>query len=290
MATPSIATERRSPRANPSTWGAALNGIITLWYRDVLHFTRDRARIIGSFAQPILFLFIFGTGLSASISPLGGGGAGQEGVSYVQFIFPGIIAMAVLFTAVFSGIAIVWDREFGFLKEVLVAPLPRWAIAIGKALGGATTAMVQGILMLIFAPFVGVSLSLGNVAGLIPVMFLTAFALSSLGLLIAVSMKSMQGFQLIMNFLMMPLFFLSGALFPLQNLPGWLTAFTRINPVSYGVDAIRHLVLGTGSPAAEQLGLTVLGVRMTPLLDMMVVLAFGMVMIALAVRRFSVQE
>ncbi|MBX5445925.1 ABC transporter permease [Sphaerobacter sp.] len=290
MATPSIATERRSPRTNPSTWSAALNGIVTLWYRDVLHFARDRTRIIGSFAQPILFLFIFGTGLSASIGPLGGGAAGQEGVSYVQFIFPGIIAMAVLFTAVFSGIAIVWDREFGFLKEVLVAPLPRWAIAVGKALGGATTAMVQGILMLIFAPFVGVSLSLGHVAALIPVMFITAFALSSLGLLIAVSMKSMEGFQLIMNFLMMPLFFLSGALFPLQNLPGWLTAFTRINPVSYGVDAIRHLVLGAGSLPAEQLGLTVFGVHMTPLLDMVVVLAFGMIMIALAVRRFSAQE
>lgn len=292
MATPSLTAERRAPRANPSPLSAALNGVFTLWYRDVLRFSRDRSRIIGSLAQPILFLFIFGTGLSASMGRLGGGGiaAGQEGVSYVQFIFPGIIAMSVLFTAIFGGVSIIWDREFGFLKEVLVAPVPRWSMVLGKALGGATTAMIQGVLILVFAPFLNVPLSLWRVLALLPVVFITAFSLSSLGVLIAARMKSMEGFQLIMNFLMMPLFFLSGALFPLQNLPAWLTVFTRINPVSYGVDAIRHLMLGSGSSAAGELGLTVLGYRMTPLFDTLVVLGFGLLMIALAVRQFNVQE
>src|SRR5438876_257387 len=197
---------------------AALNGIYTMWLRDVLRFWRDRSRLAGSLAQPILFLLVFGAGLSPTMGLLA---RGQGGVSYAQFVFPGIIIMAVLFTAIFSAISIVWDREFGFLKEVLVAPVPRWAVAVGKALGGSTTAMFQGTLMLIFAPFVGVELTPSTIAALFPVMFLTAFALSSLGLVVAARMKSMEGFQVIMNFVMMPMFFLSGALFPVTNLPGW---------------------------------------------------------------------
>lgn len=288
MATSTVAAERRAPRTH-NPLGAALNGVFTMWYRDMIRFSRDRSRIIASFAQPLLFLFIFGSGLSSSIGQLGGGGT-QGGVSYVQFIFPGIIAMAVLFTAIFSAVSVIWDREFGFLKEVLVAPMPRWAMALGKALGGSTTAMIQGILMLIFAPFVHVSLSVKSVAALIPLTFITAFALSSLGLLIAARMKSMEGFQLIMNFLMMPIFFLSGALFPTNNLPAWLAVFTRIDPATYGVDAIRQVTLTSGARSAGAFSLTLFGQRMTPLLDAAVVLAFGAVMIALAVRSFNVQE
>src|SRR3954452_24684638 len=134
---------------------AALNGIYTMWYRDVLRYARDRSRILASLAQPVLFLIVFGLGLSPAIGTLGSGGD----LNYVQFIFPGIITMAVLFTAIFSAVSIVWDREFGFLREVLVAPVPRWAVAVGKMLGGSTNSMVQGLLILLFAPLVGVPLT-----------------------------------------------------------------------------------------------------------------------------------
>ncbi|HUZ00301.1 MAG TPA: ABC transporter permease [Thermomicrobiaceae bacterium] len=294
MATTSrVATTPSLRETTPSRLTTALMGIYTLWYRDLLRFARDRTRIIGSFAQPILFLFIFGSGLSSSMGQLGGAGAPGTGFSYVQFIFPGIIAMAVLFTAIFSGVSVIWDREFGFLKEVLVAPIPRWSMALGKALGGSTTAMIQGILMLIFAPFVHVSLTAGGVLALLPLVFITAFSLSSLGLLIASRLKSMEGFQLIMNFLMLPLFFLSGALFPLTNLPGWLTVLSRIDPVAYGADAIRRVTLNTSAlptAAANQLGLSVFGHAMTPWTDVAVVLAFGAVMLVFAVRGFNAQE
>ncbi|MDI3341317.1 MAG: ABC transporter permease [Sphaerobacter sp.] len=281
MTSRTVAVEHRSPRA-PGRVTAALDGIVTLWYRDLLRFFRDRSRIVGSFAQPLLYLFIFGSGLSASMGRLGG-----AGLSYVQFIFPGIVSMTVLFTAIFSAVSIIWDREFGFLKEILVAPIPRWSLAVGKALGRSTTAMLQGVLMLSFAPLVGVSLAPRLVLALLPLIFLTAFALSSLGLLVAARMRSLEGFQLVMNFLMMPIFFLSGALFPLNNLPGWLTVFTRLDPAAYGVDAIRHVTLPGAGPA---LGLTLFGHPMTPLTDALVVLAFGALMIALAVRAFQTQE
>ncbi|MBX6341020.1 MAG: ABC transporter permease [Thermomicrobiaceae bacterium] len=270
--------------------GAALDGIYTLWYRDLLRFARDRSRIVGSFAQPLLFLFIFGTGLSRSMGRLG---AAQGGLSYVQFIFPGVVAMTVLFTAIFGAVSIIWDREFGFLKEVLVAPLPRWSLAIGKALGGSTTAMIQGLVMLVFAPLVGVRLTPRSVLEIIPLTFVMALALSALGLLLAARMKSMEGFQLIMNFLMMPIYFLSGALFPLTNLPAALTLLTRIDPASYGVDAIRKVVLGAepgGAPVARQVGMTLFGHALSPWVDALIVLAFAAVMIALAVRAFNAQE
>ena len=291
MATRTLATAPLQRQR--SSFSLALDGVYTLWYRDVLRFARDRTRIIGSFAQPLLFLFIFGSGLSSSMGRMTTGTAGSGGLTYVQFIFPGIIAMSVLFTAIFGAISVIWDREFGFMKEVLVAPIPRWSVVVGKALGGSTTAMAQGVLMLIFAPLIGVSLSLVTVIEIVPLMFITAFAMSSMGLLIAARMRSMEGFQLIMNFLMMPIFFLSGALFPVTNLPDWLAVLTRIDPVAYGVDAIRTVVLGSGPAAAvirQQFGVTVAGYRMTPLLDAAVVLAFGAIMITFAVRGFRVQD
>jgi ABC-2 type transport system permease protein len=269
---------------------ASLNGLYTMWYRDILRFSRDRSRIAASLAQPTIFLFIFGSGLSPAMGQLG---RGQSGVNYVQFMFPGIITMAVLFTAVFSAISIVWDREFGFLKEVLVAPIPRWVVAVGKALGGSTTAMFQGMLMLVFAPFIGIALTPITVLALLPVMFLTAFALSSMGLVVAARMKSMEGFQVVTNFVMMPMFFLSGALFPLEDLPSWLTVLTRLNPVSYGVDAIRRIVLSqAGAPpeTVEQLGMSVFGLQLNPFFDLGLVALFAALMIWLAVRAFSIQE
>ncbi len=269
---------------------SALDGVVTLWYRDIIRFMRDRSRIVGSMAQPLLFLIIFGVGLSPTIGSLG---SGDGSIKYGQFIFPGIITMSVLFTSIFSAISVIMDREFGILKAVLVAPVPRWSLVAGKALGGSTTAMVQGILILVFAPFIGVSLTPLIVLKLLVMMFCTAFALSAFGLLIAGRMRSMEGFQMVMNFLMMPMFFLSGALFPLSNLPGWLAALTRVDPVSYGVDAIRQTVLGSspqGQATAKALGLSLFGHSLNPWVDILIVTAFGAVMISLAVSSFSKQE
>src|SRR5947208_2852988 len=216
------------------TRAASLRAIYIIWYRDILRYWRDRWRLVASLAQPLLFLVVFGSGLSSS---LGGAFGRGSGISYIQFMYPGIIGMSVLFTAMFGAMSIVWDREFGFLKEVLVAPISRAAVAVGKTLGGATQASIQGVIMLALAPVVGVRLTVVNVLELIPMIFVLAFALSAVGVALGARMRSLQGFQMVMNFLMMPLFFLSGALFPLSaNLPAWMTVLTRLDPAAYGVD------------------------------------------------------
>jgi ABC-2 type transport system permease protein len=271
---------------------ASLNGVYSIWRRDVIRFSRDRSRVIGSLGQPLLFLVAFGSGLSSAMGRFGQS-SGMSGVNYVQFMFPGIIVMAVLFTAIMSAISVVWDREFGFLKEVLVAPVPRWAVAVGKALGGSTTAVFQGVVILVFAPFIGVGLTPLAVVELLPTMFLTAFAMCAVGLVIAAHLTSMEGFQVVMNFLLMPMFFLSGALFPLGNLPPWLTVLTRLDPVTYGVDAIRRIVLlngGVPDSIVDQLGVSLFGAPMSIALDLVLLAAFAGLMIALAMRAFEVQD
>ncbi len=271
---------------------ASLNGIYSIWRREIIRFLRDTSRLIGSLGQPVLFLVVFGSGLSSAIGRVGQT-SGMPGMSYVQFMFPGIIVMAVLFTAIMSAISVVWDREFGFLKEVLVAPVPRWAVVVGKALGGSTTAVFQGVVILVFAPFIGADLTPLAVAELLPVMFLTAFAMCSVGLVIAGHMKTMEGFQVIMNFLLMPMFFLSGALFPLVNLPPWLMLLTHINPVSYGVDAIRRIILvnaGVPESTVDQLGVSLFGIPLSIGLDLLVLACFAAVMTVLAMRAFEVQD
>jgi ABC-2 type transport system permease protein len=286
MAVPAAAPSRSASIRRVDTRRATLRAIYIIWYRDVLRYSRDRMRLIASLAQPLLFLLIFGTGLSASLRGLGGGLGGASSINYVQFIYPGIIGMAVLFTSIFSAMSIVWDREFGFLKEVLVAPIDRSAIAIGKALGGSTQAMVQGVILLILAPIVGVTLTPLAVLELIPLIFVLAFALTTLGVVLAAGMKSMQGFQAVMNFLMMPIFFLSGALFPLSNLPWWMTGLTRIDPAAYGIDPIRRVILGaSGIPTAvtDRLALTVGGQTLPLLTEVGLVLAFGFVMLGIAI-------
>src|SRR5437762_9423531 len=207
------------------TRAASLRAVYIIWYRDILRYWRDRWRLVASLAQPLLFLVVFGSGLSSS---LGSGGVfgSRGGLSYIQFVFPGIIGMSILFTSIFGAMSIVWDREFGFLKEVLVAPIDRWAVAIGKALGGTTQAMIQGLILLVLAPFVGVKLSLVTILEVVPLAFVLAFGLSAFGVMLASMMKSLQGFQVVMNFLMMPMFFLSGALFPLTNLPALLSVLS----------------------------------------------------------------
>jgi ABC-2 type transport system permease protein len=282
-------TERSPAIAAPlrGVSGGFLGAIYIVWWRDLLRYWRDRARVAASLAQPLLYLVIFGTGLASS---LGGGFASGTGISYTQFIFPGVISMSVLFTSIFGAMSIVWDREFGFMRELLVAPIDRSAIAIGKTLGGATQAMIQGLILLVLAPFVGVALDLATVVEVIGLVFVLAFGLSAMGVALASAMRSMQGFQVVMNFLMMPMFFLSGALFPLVGLPGWMTVLTRLNPASYGIDPIRRVLLGASGFPAERLAITIFDQTLPIPLESGIVLAFGLVMLGIAVRNFAKRD
>lgn len=269
---------------------ASLRAIYIIWYRDILRYWRDRWRLVASLAQPLLFLIVFGSGLS---SALGGGSTFGRGLSYIQFMYPGIIGMAILFTAIFGAMSIVWDREFGFLKEVLVAPIDRSSVAIGKALGGTTQAMFQGLILLVLAPFVGVKLNLLTIVEMIPLAAILAFGLSSFGVMLASMMKSLQGFQVVMNFLMMPMFFLSGALFPLSGLPDWMTVLNRIDPAAYGMDPLRRVVLeGAGLPSAalDRMGLTLFNNVLPIAIEAAILLGFGVVMLLIAIRNFRVRD
>ncbi|HEX6506796.1 MAG TPA: ABC transporter permease [Chloroflexota bacterium] len=280
-------------RGAVNTRGASLRAVYIIWYRDVLRYWRDRWRVGASLAQPLLYLIIFGTGLSSSLRGVGSFGAGGSVMSYQQFIYPGIMSMAILFTTIFGAMSIVWDREFGFLKEVLVAPINRSAVAIGKTLGSTTQAMIQGLILLVLAPFVGVKLTPLLVIELIPLAFMLAFALSALGVAVGSGIRSIQGFQVVMNFLMLPMFFLSGALFPLTRLPGWMTVLTRLDPAAYGVDPLRRVVLtGSGVPdaAVNGLSLTLFGVTLSIPVEELILLGFGFALLALGIRNFQVRD
>lgn len=238
-----------------------MTAIYILWLRELKRYTRSRVQIIASLGQPVLYLLVLGYGLSPIFRRSGAG-------NYVQFIAPGIISMTVLFSAMFSGIALLWDRQFGFLKETLVAPVPRLHIMIGRTSGAATTAMLQGLLVAlvcVLAGFRPVSLTLLPLA--LGFLALIALVFAALGTTIGSSLKDMQGFQMVMNFLVLPIFFLSGALFPLQNLPRLLGILTRIDPLSYGVDGLR-----TALVAQTQFGVAtdalVLGVLATIVLGL----------------------
>ncbi len=263
-----------TPMQRPQ-WLRNSMGIYTIWLRDVRRFLRDRPRLIGSLVQPTLFLLVLGNGLAGS---LGGkipvsAHATDGGSGYMAFIFPGILAMTVLFTSAFSAISVIWDREVGFMKEVLVAPVSRWAVTLGKVLGGATVAMMQGMVMLLMAPIANVPLTVGMVLLLIPGMFLVAFAMTAMGLAAAARMRSMQGFTVIMNFVVLPIFFLSGAMFPLAGLPDWMGILVSLDPLTYGVDLLRHITLGFADRAIAT--------------DVMVMAGFGSVMLALSVWAFQ---
>jgi ABC-2 type transport system permease protein len=204
-----------------------------LWLRQVKKYFRSRSRIIGSLAQPLLYLVAFGYGLGSVFAKAGQG-------NYIQFLAPGIIAMSVLFTAIFAGIEIIWDRQFGFLKETMVAPVSRFTIMLGRTLGGATVATLQGLIVLILSTLVGFRPTDFMLLPLaILFMFLIALLFTALGTAIASTMEDMQGFQLVMNFLIMPIFFLSGSLFPLSGLPKAMEIATKIDPMTYGIDGLR---------------------------------------------------
>lgn len=211
--------------------------IYILWLREVKRYLRSRPQIIASLGQPLLYLLVLGFGLGPVFQQSGQG-------SYLQFVAPGVIGMGILFTSIFSGIGLLWDRQFGFLKETLVAPVPRLQIMAGRTLGGATIAMIQGTLVLTVCLIAGFRPHVGLLPLALVFMALTAIVFSALGTAIGSTLRDMQGFQLIMNFLVMPIFFLSGALFPLSNLPFALRVATRLDPLSYGIDGLRGALLG----------------------------------------------
>jgi ABC-2 type transport system permease protein len=228
--------------------------IYTIWLREFKTFMREKVRIVAMVGQPLLYLLILGRGISAGLTLNRAGD-----IEYLKFMYPGIIGMSILFTSIFSALSIIWDREFGFLKEVLVAPVPRWAVAMGKSLGGATVAMIQSIIMILMAPVIGIRLTPTVVVELLVLAFLMSFAVTSLGVMIASRMTSMQSFQMVMNFLVMPLYFLSGAMFPMASAPAWMKSLMVVDPLTYGVDALRNVVFsGT---------LIAVGGTVTPLID-----------------------
>jgi len=259
-----------------------LLGVYTIWYRDVLRFWHDRMRLVGSVSMPLLFLFVFGSGLSSRIGALG------PGVDFTKFMFPGIIGMTVLMSSFMAGVSVVWDREFGFLKEVLVAPISRVAVSIGKTLGSATVALLQGMVILLLAPLMGISVSAMTVLALLALMFLLAAAMGSFGILLATRIRSMEAFQATMQMLMFPMVFLSGAFFPLQGLPSWMNVLVKINPATYGIAPIREIMLGTapGNPFA----ISLLGYTLSLWNNIAMLAVFGIIMVLLAMWSFSNQS
>jgi ABC-2 type transport system permease protein len=217
-----------------------LRGVYTLWRREVKRYLRERTRPISSFVQPLLWLVIFGAGLGSSIR-----GGALVGFSYQEFIFPGIIGQTLLFTSMFMGISVIWDRQFGFLKEILVAPISRISIFTGKMLGVSTDSMIQGLIVLMLGPLIGVKITLAMVIAVIPLMLLITLGVVCIGLTIASFMSSLESYGTIVTFVNLPMFLLSGALFPVFDLPSWLQWAVYINPLTYGVDALRIVILGS---------------------------------------------
>jgi ABC-2 type transport system permease protein len=260
-----------------------LRAIKIVWHRDLIRFYKDRGRAVATLLQPMMNLFVLGTGLSAMTA--------RSGVDLRTVIFPGVIAMAVMFTALFSAGSVVSDREFGFMREMLVAPVSRTAIVIGKCLGGATTAAIQGLLLLSLAGFVGVPYDPVLMLTLLGEALLLAFTVSAFGMMLATRATTMQGFMGSVQLFMMPMFMLSGALFPLANLPPWLVAFTHVNPLTYAVDPMRRAVLAASDIPASATATLGPGVRwgqwvVPTSAELLVVAALGAVLLAITIVRF----
>ena len=250
-------------------------------YRELKRYINNRSRAVSSLLMPVLFLVIFGAGFNKALGDL------VPGTNFIQYMYPGIIAMSVFQTSLFSGLSIVWDREIGFLREVLVAPLPRSGIIVGKAAGSAVTAIIQGLIMLIIAPFVHVHLTIGTVLELIPILIIISMAISGLGLLVGSRIRSQQSFQTVVQVLVFPLIFASGAFFPLNSVPQWLLDIAKINPLTYGVDALRHLFLGS---EANLLGIKLFGHLLGMGQDMLLVAILGIVLLTVTAVLFSKRD
>jgi ABC-2 type transport system permease protein len=219
----------------PSGGSEFVRGFIVVAYRELLRLLHDRARMMSSLAQPLMFFVIFGAGFNRMISSASLG----PGVGFIQFLFPGIIVQTVFMQSIFSGLSVVWDREFGFLRELLVAPISRLGIVFGKVVGSSILAMVQATIVMLLAPVLHVKVTGEMMLVLYPLLILVSVTLSCLGILLASGMRSQQGFQMVMQLFIMPMIFLSGIFFPLNNVPAWLATLSKFNPLTYGVDAVR---------------------------------------------------
>jgi ABC-2 type transport system permease protein len=276
-------------RVPPRSWRSELRAMRIVWRRELIRFKSDRIRIVTALIQPLLFLFVLGSGLQQLSA------ASTHGVDLKTFIYPGILCIAVMFTAMFSAASIVWDREFGFLREMMVAPVRRSSIVIGKCLGGATVASLQGVILLCLAWAVDVPYSLTLVLGILALQLLLAFSITAFGVMVAARIKQMTAFMGVMQMVVMPMFFISGALFPVANLPGWLAVLNRLDPLTYAVDPMRRLVFNhiditDEARAALDPGVTWWGWRVPTLLEVAVVLALGLVMLGVAIWEFNASE
>ena len=266
-----------------------LRAIKIVWQRELIRFSKDRLRIVTALVQPILFLFVLGTGLSHLAS------AGTHGVDLRTFVYPGVLCMAVLFTAMFSAASLVWDREFGFLREMMVAPVRRSSLVLGKCLGGATVASFQGFVVLCLAGTVGVPYAPTLVLAVFALQLALAFAITAFGVMVAARIKQIQSFMAITQMVMMPMYFLSGAIFPVSGLPQWLTILNRIDPMTYAVDPMRrivfdHLKISAVARRALDPGVTWWGWHVPMLLEAGVVVLIGFLCLAVAVIEFSARE
>ena len=268
------------------TLASELRAIKIVWRRELIRYRSDRLRMVTTLVQPFLFLFVLGSGLQRLSS------AGTHGVSLKTFIYPGILCIAVMFTAMFSAASIVWDREFGFLREMMVAPVRRSSIVIGKVLGGATVASLQGLILLALAWAVHVPYSVTLVLGVFALQLLLAFSITAFGVMIAARIKQIQSFMGVMQMIVTPMFFISGALFPSGDLPGWLAVLNRLDPITYAVSPMRTLIfdhLDISAAAHEALNppITWFGWAVPIALQIFTVFALGMLMLGIAIAEFS---
>jgi ABC-2 type transport system permease protein len=271
------------------SWRSELRAVKIVWRRELIRYRSDRLRIVTSLVQPLLFLFVLGSGLQRLSS------AGTHGVGLRTFIYPGVLAISVLFTAMFSAASIVWDREFGFLREMMVAPVRRSSIVIGKCLGGATVAGLQGVIVLCLAGVVHVPYDPLMITEILGLLLLLAFTVTAFGVMLAVRINQMQSFMGVMQMVVTPMFFISGALFPATGLPGWLTVLNRIDPLTYAVDPIRRIVFShlSISPIARRTldsGVTWGSYRVPTLVEAAVIVVLGIVMLSVAIWEFSATE
>lgn len=279
------AAERVRVAVPPGGWRADARGIKVVWQRELIRFWRDRLRIVTSLLQPLIFLFVLGGGLANIAS------GGTEGVDLRTFMFPGVLAMAVLFTAMFSAASVVWDREYGFLREMLVAPVRRGSIVLGKCFGGATVAAFQGVIVMALAPLVHVPYSFSMIVEVLALQLLLAFMITAFGVMAAVQISQMQAFMALMQMVVMPLLFLSGALFPLTGLPHWLAVLNRLDPLTYAVNPIRtavfnHLDLTPAAQAALLPGITWFGWQVPIAVQVLVVVLFALTALQVAILKF----
>ena len=276
-------------RVPPRSWRSELRAMKIVWRRELIRFRNDRIRIVTALIQPLLFLFVLGSGLEQLSA------ASTHGVELKTFIYPGILCIAVMFTAMFSAASIVWDREFGFMREMMVAPIRRSSIVLGKCFGGATVASLQGVILLCLAWTVHVPYSVTLILGVLGLQLLLAFSITAFGLMVAVRIKQMTAFMGVMQMVVMPMFFISGALFPVAGLPAWLAFLNRIDPLTYAVDPMRrlvfnHLDISGAARRALDPGVTWWGWHVPALLEAGVVLALGLAMLGIAIWEFNATE